>query len=45
LVFTEDLTLELDQAIRSRNEAQAEALALNNTLRSKNQALAKKEKA
>ena len=42
---TEDLTLELDQAIRSRNEAQAEALALNNTLRSKNQALAKKEKA
>jgi len=40
----DELTLERDEAIRSRNEAQQEVLALNNLLKNKTQELNNKER-
>jgi hypothetical protein len=39
----EELIAERDQAIRTKNEAQAEALALNNRLKNKQQEVSRKE--
>jgi predicted nucleic acid-binding Zn-ribbon protein len=40
----DELTLERDEAIRSRNEAQQEVLALNNLLKNKTQEISNKDK-